>query len=764
LAVGLLMLSPLTLVAARIVGSAILLFTWRRQPLFKVTLNLAAFTAETVIAAVMFRLVYQPGDAASPLMWAWLTVSIMVGLVIGGSLIATAISFFEGEWVKRVRREFSHSYLFYLPGAILGASAIVPMLVEPWLVLVVLIPAPMMWLLLRSHGSLMHRYSDLSHAFDFSSEIGSATHLHEIAETAVGQIAEQLRAGSVALVIWDEGAGDLRTAHGDSALLSLMPATAHDQDWDLGDTSTRHVFATGTDALSQQLRDLGFSQAILVELLSDDEPIGVVAVADRQGAASRFSADDESRLGNIVEQLAIAVRKVQLHVQIQHDATHDRLTGLLNRHYLEAWVGQVVDDEPAAVLMIDLDRFKEVNDTLGHHAGDDLLKEVATRLGRCLEDDDLPARFGGDEFAVFAPRVGEHEASLLAEKISQALEEPFALGESTVAVAASIGIAVSPEHGQTSELLLRRADLAMYDAKRRHIRSSVYNPGLDSTDSIRLAMLGDLREALRDGALDVQFQPKQELRTGSVVGVEALVRWTHPTHGAVSPEVFVSLAEQAGLIEELTDHILTTALAAAADWRRQDLDLTVAVNLSPLSLINEQLPGKVQQHLETANVPPAQLILEITEQSVIVDTPRTMRILSQLHDIGVQISIDDFGTGHSSLTNLRRMPITELKVDRSFVTEMLVERNDEVIVRSTIDLGHNLGFTVVAEGVETVDVLDQLQTLGCDVAQGYGICRPLPYDKLTRWLQRPHSQTTTYLETQPHRAETSLTVGPSPRR
>jgi diguanylate cyclase (GGDEF)-like protein len=737
LAIGLLMLSPLSLVAARIIGSAILLIGWRRQPLFKFTLNLTAFTTETLVAIAVFRAAFQPGDTASLAMWVWLIVSLMVGLVAGGVIIATAISAFEGDFAERIRKEFSYAYLFYLPGAVLGASATIPMLIEPWLLIVVLLPAPIMWLVLRSHASLMHRYTDLSHVFDFSSQVGRSAHLAEIAETAVGTIAEQLRARSVALLVWDQGAGAVRTVHGDPALLDGLPADPGAPSWGLPEGTDIQLVSDDSDgALAGRLRALGVTQAMVATLFGDGEPIGLVVVADRHGATSEFSPDDVARLRKMTEQLGVAVRKGQLHVQIQHDATHDRLTGLPNRPYFEAWSDQIVCSEAASILMIDLDRFKEVNDTLGHHAGDNLLHQVATRLQDSLADSDFPARFGGDEFAVLVPGAGEHEASLLAETISQALERPFELGGSTVAIAASIGIATAPDHGRNAASLLRRADLAMYDAKRRHNRSSVYRPSLDGRDSVRLAMLGDLRDALRNGGLDVEFQPKSDLRSGVVVGVEALARWVHPVHGSVSPDVFVPLAEQAGLIEEMTEHMITRSLDAVARWRDLGIELSVSVNLSPVSLVNEALPGVVAKELEAASVPPHLLILEITEQSVIGDTPRTMRILQQLARIGVRISIDDFGTGHSSLTNLRRLPISELKVDRSFVTEMLVEHNDEVIVRSTIDLGHNLGFTVVAEGVETADLTHRLQSLGCDLAQGYGICRPLPFEKLTTWLVR----------------------------
>jgi diguanylate cyclase (GGDEF)-like protein len=759
LAFGLLILSPLALVAARLVGAAIGLIIWRRPPLFKLNLNLVAFTAETLIAMAIFRSVFDPGSPASLLMWLVLALSLCVGLVVGGVVIAVAISFFEGDLGPRVRKEFTHSYLFYLPGAVLGASVATPGLIAPWLVVIFLIPAPLVWLVLRSHGTLMHRYTDLSHIHEFSSEVGRSTELQEIADTAVREIAAHLRAQAVALILWDEGAGAVRAFDGDSALLDTLPGNGGDPVW-AEVTATHETLLidvqSARGAMAVELRRLGVEEGLVAPLRTEQTTLGVLVVANRHGAVDRFSADDRARLHSITEQLVVALRKGQLHIQIQHDATHDRLTGLPNRAYFEPWAEQMITSSRSgsgALLMLDLDRFKEVNDTLGHHMGDLLLEQVADRLRESVAEGDLAARFGGDEFAVFIPGAEEVDASLLAETISHRLEEPFDLRGTTVAIAGSIGIALVPEHGRSAESLLRRADLAMYDAKRRHSRSAVHHPDMEGKDTVRLAMLADLRRAVTAKSVEVYFQPKTDLRTGDVVAMEALARWTHPTRGAVGPDVFIPLAEQAGLIEALTEQVLDKALAAVGHWRELGYQVGVAVNLSPQSLVNEGLPRLIARLLNESGIPADLLTIEITEQSVIGETQRTVAILKQLHELGVHLSIDDFGTGFSSLTNLRHLPISELKIDRSFVSEMLVGNNDEVIVQSTIDLGHNLGFDVVAEGVETAAITDRLRTLGCDLVQGYGICRPLPLPKIDEWLRTAQTRpsrvqsTTVYQET-----------------
>ena len=735
LAIGLLFLSPFELVIARFIGAGVGLMMWRRGPVFKTTFNMAHFTLETVFAVWLFRTLAGPPHVPTLSSAMLLLISILAALVVGGLLVATAISRFEGGLAGKLIREVRNSPVFYLPGAVIGVSVAIPMRIDTWLGLMAVGPAPVLWYLIRAHGALLHRYTDLTSVHEFSREVGNVADPEDIARKAVAQIAENLRSGSVGLRIWDAAGRPVDVVHGSRGALEHLPADIADPAWAamFADGMARDYEVVGDAELDGVEPDT--INLLLAPLVDERGPIGALALGDRMGVTAAFDEDDRTRLSSIAQQLAVAIRKGQFHSQIQHEATHDRLTGLPNRGYFEAWIDQSLSVETTrgAVLLIDLDRFKEINDTFGHHTGDDLLKAVAGRIRSNVREVDVAARFGGDEFAVFVPEADQHEAEALAQSISAALEQPFPLQSATVAIAASVGIAVAPEHGSDAQVLLRRGDIAMYDAKRRHARSMVYADSLEEIDSVRLALLADLRVALENNELTVHYQPKLDLRSDTVVAAEALVRWTHPEHGFVSPEVFVGLAEQAGLIEELTRQVLRLSLEAVNGWRERGLRLSIAVNVSAQSLLDEQLEGLVAAELARSGVDPELLTLEITESTMMGDPARTHRILRSLDTFGVQLSVDDFGTGFSSLVNLRHLPVSELKIDRSFVTDMLRERHDEVIVQSTVDLAHNLGLRVVAEGVEDDLVLEHLTAIGCDVAQGFGISRPLPFDEFTSW-------------------------------
>jgi len=424
---------------------------------------------------------------------------------------------------------------------------------------------------------------------------------------------------------------------------------------------------------------------------------------------------------------------------IEHQAMHDSLTGLPNRVLFRDRLEQALhgarrNPGEVAVMFLDLDRFKEVNDTLGHESGDVLLREVGQRLLHSLRAGDTVARLGGDEFAVLASGLDDpDDALVVARKLRQAVEWPFTLRGLTLEVEASIGIAIFPEHGTDVDTLLRHADVAMYQSKAGHAGVSVYSPERDVYSPDRLKLLGELRRAIEQGELVLFYQPKVSLRTSEVLGFEALVRWQHPEQGLLSPERFLPFAEHTGLVKPLTRFVMREAVRACAKWQQLGLSLGVAVNLSGRDLLDLHLPDEVRLLLNETGIHPSQLELEITENTILSDPVRTRTILNRLKELGVRLAIDDFGSGYSSLGYLKRLPLDVLKIDKSFVMTMLADEDSAAIVRSTIDLAHNLGLDVVAEGVASEQVSAILAALQCDAAQGFYYSAPIEDDKVAAW-------------------------------
>jgi diguanylate cyclase (GGDEF)-like protein len=491
------------------------------------------------------------------------------------------------------------------------------------------------------------------------------------------------------------------------------------------------------------IRDELFSQFLVDGLLLGMAPVVVVVAIQNLGL-----------IPFLLLPVAAVYMSARDSLEKQHQALHDALTGLPNRTLFREQAGEVIagrakrDAAISAVLLIDLDRFKEINDTLGHHIGDLMLKEVGPRLREAVRADDVVARFGGDEFAIFIADAQSVDHVLqIAGRARAALSEPFTVEDLQLHVEGSVGIALIPEHGKDIDTLLQRADVAMYMAKETHSGSRLYTPDADPNSRRRLTLLSDLRAAIDNRDLVLHYQPKADLRTRTIADVEALVRWVHPDLGLVPPNDFIPLAERSGLIAPLTEYVLAEATACAADWRARGIHIRVAVNLSVRSLMDLELPNRVAQHLADADLPADYLELEITESTVMADPVRAMRVLQPLADMGVRLSIDDFGTGYSSLAYLRQLPIAELKIDRSFIAAMETSENDAVIVRSTIEMGKNLGLEIVAEGVETPDIERALDRLGCDYIQGYLLTRPLPSDELepvlvelgSTWARQPGS-------------------------
>jgi diguanylate cyclase (GGDEF)-like protein len=426
--------------------------------------------------------------------------------------------------------------------------------------------------------------------------------------------------------------------------------------------------------------------------------------------------------------------------KLQHQAMFDALTNLPNRVLFHDRLQQAIlssrrDKRLFALFSLDLNRFKEVNDTLGHHQGDQLLKQVAQRFLDHARESDTVARLGGDEFSLLLPTTDTSGAAVFAQKILKLMEEEFKLDSKEVSVGASIGIAIFPEHGHDPEVLMQHADAAMYIAKRGGTGFEFYDEAIGNNALSNIALKNDLRHAVERNQLRLYYQPKISHDHGKVTGLEALVRWQHPEHGLVPPDRFIPLAESTGLIQPLTAWVLEEAVRQCALLHQTGMHLTMAVNVSAINLRDAELPQKISAILCAHKLLPKWLEIEVTESAVMDDTLCTLRVLEGLDKLGTGLSIDDYGTGYSSLANIKRLPLNDIKIDKSFVMGMSENQADETIVRSTIEMSHGLGLRVVAEGVEDQATWDRLTELGCDSAQGYFMSRPLPPENLLKWLR-----------------------------
>lgn len=532
---------------------------------------------------------------------------------------------------------------------------------------------------------------------------------------------------------------------------------------DVHDPRSLRIVAINPRAVEMTRFEHGFERelvgTLLRDVLPDDELLGALADVVRSGEplvvpsfpSRRRGAEGERTYG--MRAFPLEGRAVGLAIDditeaasaaetLRHQAMHDALTGLPNRALLTDRLQQAVNEarrtgQSVALLVMDLDQFKEVNDALGHHHGDLLLVEIARRLEATIRECDTIARLGGDEFAVLLTVDADRDGAVaVAEKVGAALEQPFFVEELSLQTNASIGIALYPEHAEDAEELVRRADVAMYNAKRGTPSYTVYAAEHDRSSVRRLTLLGELRRAIDLDELVVYFQPTIDLRSGRAVRAEALVRWQHPEHGLMGPGEFIELAEVSGMIQPLTRWVCERAMLETKEWVDAGFDLGVSVNLSVRNLYDPDLVCWLQQAMEDSDLPEHLLTLEITESEVMEDPLVALDVLGRLRSMGVSTSIDDFGTGHSSLAYLKHLPIDEIKVDRSFVGGMGSDASDATIVRSIIDLGRNLGLGVVAEGVEDAETLHRLADLGCDRAQGYHIGRPMPASVLRSHLRR----------------------------
>jgi diguanylate cyclase (GGDEF)-like protein len=503
---------------------------------------------------------------------------------------------------------------------------------------------------------------------------------------------------------------------------------------------------SSVDPIFNTMQKIVYTQAVVhsgVDAKADRRLLGIESVA-------RWATSLAVGVGAVLILLFSRLRKQSTKAHRaqsdlnEYQATHDELTGLPNRGLFAALLESALAEAretqgSVAVVLLDLDRFKEINDTLGHRHGDYLLQQIGPRISAALRDVDVLARLGGDEFVLLFPSqaTGQqaiHAALDLTRRILDALHEPFMVDDVSLAVEASAGIAVWPAHGDTGEVLLQHADIAMYLAKSRHEDVAQYNGALDGHNPRKLRLLSQLRGAAESGELVLHFQPLVNIGSGAVVGAEALVRWNHPDEGLLPPGEFVPLAEGSGFIHELTRFVLHAACEQAKAWEAAATPLVVSVNISARCLLDTGLPQSVAATLLATGLPPHLLKLELTETAIIADPDRARSIIGRLHTLGVGLSVDDFGTGYTSLSSLRDLPVHEFKIDRSFVTNMVTNPKDAIIVRTGVELAHRLGLQSVAEGIEDAATFEALAALGCTTAQGFHIGRPMPSENFDIWL------------------------------
>lgn len=760
LVLGLFFAAPWSVVVGRVVGHLIFLGLVRRQALLKLAFNLSLFAAETAVAIYFFRLISGGADPTRPLSWLAIFAGVLIADTLSMFAVTAAIRWHGGH--TKFSSVLQTGGLTAVVNTSLSVVAVILLWVSPWAMAFFVMIAVTVALAYRGYAGLAQRLASLQLLYDFTRMVGSSVRAEAVMDNVLAEARNLLRAARAEVILLEAGPGASghRLVNQDAAPDDVLPAEPADLAGLEGEWVWRQVVVerrpvviprTTRDGNRQSfLEKLNLRDCIVAPLLSEGEVVGTIMVANRTSEVSTFDDDDLQLFATLANHASVAFQNGRLMDQLRkeaeerrYEALHDSLTGLANRSlFLQkvAEMGSHAGDggrELAGVLLMDLDRFKEVNDTLGHHSGDRLLCEVAARLNSALRREDTISRLGGDEFAILLRHLDSVEQAVAtAARIAQDLERPFALDDISVDVGVSIGIAISPDHGTDASSLLQRADIAMYQAKTMNKGAVLYSPESDDHSTKRLALAADLRRALGEGELIVYHQPKARLCDGVVTGTEALVRWRHPQHGLIGPDEFIPVAEKTGLISPLTLLVLGKALDQCQLWRQAGYEMGVSVNLAVRSLLDADLTDHVSAALEAADVPPSALTLEITESGVMADPTRTITVLEELAASGVRISVDDFGTGYSSLSYLRRLPVHEVKVDRTFVFRLASDASDASIVQSIVELGHNLGLKTVAEGVEDQLSWDMLRSLGCDEAQGYFLSRPVPASTITDWLTR----------------------------
>ncbi|MEU4566677.1 bifunctional diguanylate cyclase/phosphodiesterase [Micromonospora sp. NPDC023956] len=735
-------LPPLTVVALSVAAVLIVQFCRRVSPT-KLWFNVAKAGASVSLAGLVL-VALPPLDGVGPATWLSLFGAVILNTLASLAAVGGVISLMHGWQAGReVVRTAGPPLLTSGINVVMGLVVLIAIETTWWALVLIAVLAFAVVLVYRSYAQFFRQHRTLGDMYELTRAMTASGQDGTLIDVLLARIRKLMQAEYATLWLPAQGRHSevMLTARVDTpGLLDVAPTPVVVREEARRERRTLVWGARldGDDLLGSALRGTGVKDVIAVPLRSGQAVIGTLEVVNRLSDAGHFTPDDIPVFETVAAHAAVALENSRLVDRLRHDAYHDGLTKLPNRRRIADALGEAVriraPGEVVAVLLFDVDGLRQVNESLGHAAGDKVLVEVAERLRASAPSSALVGRLGGDEF-LLTLRVESADAALeLAARLREQIRDEMVFEPLTLDVDTAVGVAVHPDHGTDAATLLQRVELAATAAKSMPGSIQLFSPALESRSLRRLGIAGDLRQALEEGGVEVYYQPKVTLRDRRLVGVECLARWEHPAHGSVTPEDFVAVAEHTGQLGRLTELVLREGLRRSRDWTHAEQPLSVAVNLSARTLTDQHFPDQVRELLDEYGVPPQRLTFEIRETGVLDGTDRPIPTLRRLRDLGVRLSVDDFGTGSFSLAYLRRLPVHEVKVDRSFVQGMATDPGDLAIVNAVVTLSQQFGLAVVAEGVESELTLELLQDIGCDIGQGFLFSRPLPYERLEAWF------------------------------
>jgi diguanylate cyclase (GGDEF)-like protein len=749
LVVGVIFLAPLGLLLASIAAQVVVSAAKRRSP-SKGLFNVVSFAGAAVASLAIYHWIVHGQSPVSLKGWAAAAAAVLVAdlVMISAVQLVVAVSARrrpQAQAVTALRTAATASPV----AVILVLTAVNAIWASRLAALLFVVLGVIALVGQRSSTELRRRYANLERLYRFAERTSGVSEVDEVVLSILRHAREVMGAGTAELVLPDRDGSLCYSLDADDRIVSTVLSEPGGLEQLVQESGTGMLasYDDPRSVVAAALAERGLRYAMAAPITFGDDLRGVIIVGHSQGSVT-FDSEDLRLFEVLASHSGVAIQGGRLLDRLrrevrarEHEALHDSLTGLANRNLFDRFLGRALEERTVgrlvAVMLMDLDGFKEINDTMGHHVGDAVLTELASRLTSRISEHGIVARLGGDEFGFVLPDLPDAEhVGDLGHAILSELERPVAVDGMALELRASLGVSIAPEHGEERSLLLRRADVAMYTAKSAGGGIEVYDPSGDRHSTRRLILANELRAASRSDAIEVWYQPVADLTSGTVLGCEALLRWNHSIHGLIGPDEFIPLAEQSGIIGELTWWVLDAAIRQARVWHDRGQNLAVSVNITARTLLEADLLDRLANMLLTQGVEPRWLSLELTESSIMADPMRSQKVLTALGELGVRVAIDDFGTGYSSLTRLKQLPIHVVKIDKSFVMSMSVDEGDHAIVRSTIELARNLGHTVVAEGVEDQITWDRLVELGCHWAQGFYLARPMTAPMFDMWLRQ----------------------------